>query len=339
MSPRRLRFGVNVNTRAPILYPDDYSVANLVDAAVRVEELGYDGVWVGDNFFSKGRLESISTLSAIAARTRRVTLGTSALISPLRHTVWLAIGWATLDRLSGGRSILNVCVGGGGAKLGGPQFSVEFDVAGVAYNKRGEIMGEQIELLRHLWSGKAQPFAGKFHKLPEMAITPLPEQKPAPPIWISNNPHLVEGLEEKIVARMLRRVAVSADGWMTALATPDEFKSMWTRILSFAREAGRDPAAIVPSYQMTLTIERDRARAAAAAGEFLNRYYGTSYADIRQSMWGRDPMGDADECYRAIKGLIDAGCRDFAFRFAGRDQLAQIERFTADVLPRLRALR
>ena len=69
MSPS-VRFGVNVNTRLPVIFPEDYGLDQLLDLAVQAEDLGYESVWVGDNFFSKARLESITTLSAIAARTR-----------------------------------------------------------------------------------------------------------------------------------------------------------------------------------------------------------------------------------------------------------------------------
>jgi alkanesulfonate monooxygenase SsuD/methylene tetrahydromethanopterin reductase-like flavin-dependent oxidoreductase (luciferase family) len=159
----RVQYGVNVNTRVPVLYPEHYTATDVVALAERVEALGYDGVWVGDNFFAKGRLESIATLSAIAGRTSRVTLGTSALILPLRNTVWFAVSWATLDQLSRGRTIPNVCVGGGGAKLGGPLFAAEFDVAGVPYNRRGDVMDEQILLLRHLWTRPGELYRGEFH--------------------------------------------------------------------------------------------------------------------------------------------------------------------------------
>ena len=71
-------------------------------------------------------------------------------------------------------------------------------------------------------------------------------QQPAPPIWITNNPQLIEGISEKLVDRMQRRVARLADGWMTALATPDEFAGQWRRIVAHAKDLGRDPTQIMP---------------------------------------------------------------------------------------------
>ena len=82
----------------------------LVDMAVTAEESGvFDGVWVGDNLLSQPRLDYLVLLSAIAARTRKVKLGTICMATfPLRNPIQLAIQWASLDVLSGGRTVLAV---------------------------------------------------------------------------------------------------------------------------------------------------------------------------------------------------------------------------------------
>jgi len=275
MAKLNVDFGINVNTRCPVIYPERYSARQLVDLAVRVEQLGYGTVYVGDNYFSKPRLESTTTLAAIASRTNRVKLATSALISPLRNTVWLALEWATIDQLSNGRTILVTCVGGCSAEAGGPEFTREFDVAGVAYNKRGAIMEEQIEVLRKLWSEPVTTFEGQFHSLAHIAFGPKPVQLPSPPIWIANNPQIFP-LDSSIVERMLRRVATVSDGWQSCLATPDEYRIMLERIWQYAAEAGRAPDAITPSYQVLMNVNPNRSEARREALEFINRYYVTT---------------------------------------------------------------
>ncbi len=335
MARRRIDFGVNVNTRCPIIYPKHYPAPRLVDLAVQVEKLGYDTIFVGDNYFSKPRLESTTTLAAIASRTKRVKLATSALISPLRNTVWLALQWATVDKLSNGRTVLVVCVGGGSAEAGGPEFTREFDVAGVAYNKRGAIMEEQIEVLRKLWTEPKITFKGQFHSLENIPFGVKPAQRSCPPIWIANNPQIFP-LDGGVVERMLRRVGLLAQGWQTCLATPEEYRSIYGRIQQYAKEAGRDPNEIVPSYQVLMNVNRDRAKARKEALEFTNKYYVTTYKSIEESMWERDPFGTPDECIKKLKGIIEAGCRSFSFRFASPDQFGQVERFTKYVLPALK---
>ncbi len=335
MARRTVDFGVNVNTRCPLIYPGHYSAPRLVDLAVRVERLGYDTVFVGDNYFSKPRLESTATLAAIASRTKRVKLATSALVAPLRNTVWLALHWATIDQISNGRTILVACVGGGSAEAGGPEFIREFDVAGVPYTKRGLILEEQIEVLRRLWTEPRTTYKGQFHTLENIALGPKPAQRPCPPIWIANNPQIFP-LTAAVVERMLRRVARLAHGWQTCLATPDEYRSLYGRIQQYAREAGRDPNEIVPSYQVLLNVNRNRQTARREALAFTNRYYATGYKSIEESMWDRDPFGTPDDCIKKLRGILAAGCRSFSLRFASPDQFEQVERFTEGVLPALK---
>src|SRR5947207_111702 len=107
----RARFGLSLPNRAVLFgIPPDA----LLRAAEQADASGvFDSVWVGDNFLSKPRLEAIVTMSALAALTKRVKLGVVCLASfPLRHPLLLALQWASLDVLSGGRTILAVCLGG-----------------------------------------------------------------------------------------------------------------------------------------------------------------------------------------------------------------------------------
>ena len=106
-----VRFGISLPNRAVLF---GVSPTLLLETAEIAERSGFfDSAWVGDNLLSKPRLESIVTLSALAARTSRLKLGEVCLASfPLRHPLLLAIQWASLDVLAGGRTILVVCIGG-----------------------------------------------------------------------------------------------------------------------------------------------------------------------------------------------------------------------------------
>ncbi|MEE8491377.1 MAG: LLM class flavin-dependent oxidoreductase, partial [Acidimicrobiia bacterium] len=105
-----MHFGVNLNNREPLIAPD-YSLQDLLDLSTLVETNGFDSVWVGDSLFSKPRWEAISLLSAISQRTERVKLGTSCLVTSTRNPLYLALEWATLDKISNGRTILGACMG------------------------------------------------------------------------------------------------------------------------------------------------------------------------------------------------------------------------------------
>src|SRR2546430_5168955 len=127
--PMRAKFGLSLSTRAVLF--GWATLDDLLNAAQTAEASGYfDGIWVGDNLLSKPRAEALVTLSALAARTQRVRLGTICLASfPLRDPILMALQWASLDMLSHGRTVLAVCIGGG--PQDGLQFNHELAVIGV----------------------------------------------------------------------------------------------------------------------------------------------------------------------------------------------------------------
>jgi alkanesulfonate monooxygenase SsuD/methylene tetrahydromethanopterin reductase-like flavin-dependent oxidoreductase (luciferase family) len=95
---------------------------------------------------------------------------------------------------------------------------------------------------------------------------------------------------------MAQRVIQHADGWMTCTAAPEEFHACWVELQGHARAAGRDPATIVPAYQMLCHIDNDRAKARAIGVEFVNRYYHSAYGSLDEARWGQDPYGTAEDC-------------------------------------------
>jgi alkanesulfonate monooxygenase SsuD/methylene tetrahydromethanopterin reductase-like flavin-dependent oxidoreductase (luciferase family) len=327
-----LHFGINVNTRVPILYPEAYPERELLALAETVEAEGYDSVWVGDSMFQKSRLEALTTLAAIAARTERVQLGTAALIAPLRNTTWLALSWASLDRLAAGRTILGVCVG---AETPTQGITGEFEAAGANLKTRGQVFTEQLEVIRRLWAAECFDYEGKHHTLHGVQSDLRPVNASGPPIWIASNPH-VGNLSPRLRERMAQRVIQHADGWMTCTAAPEEFHACWVELQDHAQAAGRDPVTIVPAYQMLCHIDNNRAKAREIGVEFVNRYYHSAYQTLDEARWGQDPYGTADDCVAAIRALADAGCTSFVVRFAAPDQREQLRRFTQDVLPAFR---
>jgi alkanesulfonate monooxygenase SsuD/methylene tetrahydromethanopterin reductase-like flavin-dependent oxidoreductase (luciferase family) len=142
---RPIRFGISLPNRAVLF---GVSPTLLIETAETADSSGFfDSVWVGDNLLSKPRLESIVTLSALAGRTSRLKLGEVCLASfPLRHPLLLAIQWASLDVISGGRTILVVCIGG--SARSGPQFAAELAAMGVGSNERVPRLEDGIALLR-----------------------------------------------------------------------------------------------------------------------------------------------------------------------------------------------
>ena len=153
---RQLEFGVNLNNREPLIAPD-YDLGMLLDLSEVVEEAGFDSVWVGDSLFSKPRYEPITLLSAISQRTSRVQLGTACMVSSTRNPLYLALEWATLDQISGGRTIF-------GTGMGNPEEGVrrEFEALGLDYVRRGSLFEEGLAVIRELWTKGSVTFNGRF---------------------------------------------------------------------------------------------------------------------------------------------------------------------------------
>jgi alkanesulfonate monooxygenase SsuD/methylene tetrahydromethanopterin reductase-like flavin-dependent oxidoreductase (luciferase family) len=161
-------FGLTLSNRALVTRgtpPND-----LIDMAVAAEAGGaVDAIWVGDSILSKPRLECIPLLGAIAARTSRVKLGVACMATiAQRNPVLLALQWASLDVLSGGRTWLAACMGYPASQH--PMAAKELEVMGVASKERPGRLEEMIQALRLLWSDEHASFHGKWEFSGHMGI-------------------------------------------------------------------------------------------------------------------------------------------------------------------------
>src|ERR1700730_4707714 len=150
------RLGYLLPTRERIMGGQP-ETASLLALAERAEALGFDSIWVGDSMLSRPRHDALTLLTAVAARTRKVELGTAVLLPALRNPVVLAHQVATLDRLAEGRLILGV-----GIASDVPNIRAEFEAAGVPFDKRVGRMVEGLALARALWSGKPVDWNGRW---------------------------------------------------------------------------------------------------------------------------------------------------------------------------------
>lgn len=174
----------------------------ILDAALAAENLGYDSVWVTDHIAvpeNTGErfgniFESITTLAYLAAATRRVRLGISALILPQRNPIEVAKQMATVDVLSGGRTIL---------ATGAGWIRGEFESLGYAFDNRGKRFDEGLKVLRALWRGsRVVSFQGQYTSFEKVIFSPGPVQAGGPELWVGGNS-----------AVALRRAVMLADGW------------------------------------------------------------------------------------------------------------------------------
>lgn len=141
------------------------------------EDLGFDSAWlVEHHFLADGICPSpLVVAAAMAARTRRMTIGTSMYLLPLHRPVQSAEDVAVLDNLSNGRIILGVSAGYRPEEFAGH----EEERAG-----REGRMEEQLDIMIKAWTTESFSHQGRYYRIPETSVTPKPVQKPHPPIWI-----------------------------------------------------------------------------------------------------------------------------------------------------------
>ncbi|MBI3636581.1 MAG: LLM class flavin-dependent oxidoreductase [Candidatus Rokubacteria bacterium] len=329
----RRTFGLVLSNRAVVL--GAIKARDLIEITVAAERAGcFDAVWAGDSLLAKPRLESITTLSALAGATSKIRLGVGCMATFVhRHPVMLAHEWASLDVISGGRSWLAVCLGGPN-EMSRAQ-ALEHAAMGIDPAERVGRLEEGITILRRLFHEKDVTHHGRFYRFEGVTIQPAPVQQPCP-IWIASNPTGLTwrdgaSAEGHVVERGYRRVAKYADGWMTNKLTPDEFRREWARISAMAREEGRDPARLGTALYHNIHIHEDRQQALADSRAFLEKYYTTKFSPDFVEKW--TVAGTPQQCIAELRDYFDAGVDHMALRLASWDQPGQLKRFLAEVAP------
>jgi probable F420-dependent oxidoreductase len=310
------RFGVLIPTREAIMSGRP-ETGPLLAMAERAEAAGFDSVWIGDSITARPRHEPLTLLAALAARTRRVSLGTAVLLPALRNPVVLAHVVGTLDRIAEDRMILGV-----GIATDMPAIRREFAAAGVPFERRVGRFLETLAICRALWTRDGVSFAGKHFSLEDVTVEPKPQRPGGPPIWIGGS------------GPAALREAPRFDAWFPTGPSVEFFAEHFPRIQAAARAAGRAPAAVTGAAYVTLALDRDPAAAERRLHDFLESYYAAPARTIlaRQAAYA----GPLDGCVEWLQRWLDAGARHLMFRFAGGDQLAQVDEAANRLLPRLR---
>ncbi len=292
--------------------PEDGTLdtARLLEGARHAEAAGYDGVYVGDHLLHPlPLLESVVTLAAIAASTRRIALGSCVMLAALRDPLWLAKQIGTLDAFAPGRLRLGFGVGG--------EYPAEFEAAGIDLTARGRRLEQVVRRLRALLAGEVDPAAGGSG--PPVRLAPLPNR----PI-----PLLFAGYKE--VA--LRRAAALGDGWIGYLLGVDSFVRRREQLLAYRAEAGGGSfttGMLLPIHPST--APDGRAEAAAAWSRMTSN---GAALPARLFVAGRP-----DEIVDQLHDYWRAGCTEMVLALvdqgaAWRDQLVML---SGEVLPKLRA--
>jgi alkanesulfonate monooxygenase SsuD/methylene tetrahydromethanopterin reductase-like flavin-dependent oxidoreductase (luciferase family) len=226
MTARALRIGVIL----PMFSGDP---AKVVDAARSSDALGFDGAFVFDHFFPPGgspdrpALEAFTTLAAVAAATERVRLGTLVTRAVLRPPALVAKMMATIDQISGGRTILGI---GTGDPIDRPEHDA-FGFPDLGVRERRAHLAETVGAIKALFDGR--PFdGGDFIPAMTGPLVPPAVQAGGPPVWLG-------AMSDEVV-----RIAGSiADGWNGWGLAPDAFRHKAKLLAEEADRAGRHAEA------------------------------------------------------------------------------------------------
>ena len=176
--------------------------------------------------------EPFVLFSYLAAATQRIGLVTGVIILPQRQTALVAKQAASLDVLSGGRLRLGVGIGWN---------TVEYEALGEDFENRSRRVEEQMKVMRLLWTQELVTFEGRWHRITDAGINPLPIQRPIP-LWIGGAQ--AAQMDQKNLDRVLRRMGRFADGWMLTGRPTEEVRTRFARVKEHAQAAGRDPSSI-----------------------------------------------------------------------------------------------
>lgn len=306
--------------------------------ALAADVLGYDSLWVADHLML-GRDEAImegwTTLAALAGATKHARLGMIHQGHFFRNPALAAKMTTTLDHISQGRFIYFVDAGYG---------QREHAAYGLFYpatmEERMEHVVDGLELTLALW-GADKPIShqGKFFQVKDAMNTPLPVQKPHPPVWFG-----------EAHPSVLAACARYGDGWNTVPVGYAEVKRRLDLLAEACAAEGRSIDELECSLETQILIAPDTAGVRATLqhmvaldpttggkhAEELAGFLSGSTDELPQSVKDTWIIGTPDEVAAQVQGYIDLGISHFLLWFMDAPDHAGIELFAREVAPRFR---
>lgn len=285
-------------------------------ASREFEAMGYDSLWVCDHLYGPQSpsipiLEAWSLISAVAAITEKVEIGTLVTPAGMRNAAQLGKVIATVDNIAGGRIIPG---------LGAGWMPREFTDFGVPFLSTGQRLGqlrETVELLKQMWTEPSVTYEGKYAQAHNLVCEPKPVRTP---------PILIGGAGEKVT---LKLAAEHAALWNNMAVHQARLPQKVEVLKQHCASVGRDPSSIVVSQQCLVTIAPDEASAGPMV-ETSKKIFGGHMGDPT------GPLGIAGSPERVreqIQKHIDLGCTMFLIEFFGRETITPAKLFAETVLP------
>ncbi len=275
------------------------------------EKLGYHSIWLVDHFWQRGMPdldcpEALTLMSAIAARTEKIRIGTLVLCNSYRNPALLAKSLTTIDHISDGR--LEIGLGAGWMDEEYRGYGYEFPSMGVRLRQ----FEEGLQILKLMFTEKRASFKGRYYSLDDASNNPKPVQKPHPPITIG-------GSGEKV---MLRLVAKYADRW-NCPAGYESFEHKLNVLKEHCKAVGRNPAEIDVSEQLLVCIGNNDAEVEQKwkAAKNLKPF---SITGIK---------GTPEQLVEQLKQRVAMGITTFTIFFSDFAPPETLELFAKEVMP------
>jgi len=286
------------------------------DAIVLFDQLGFDSLWVCDHVYGVPMpglpiFEAWSQLAAAAALTQKAELGT--LVTPpfFRNPAVLAKQIATIDHVSGGRTI---------AGLGAGWFQPEFESYGnpfPALGQRMRALEETAQILKGLWTEERFSFDGSHFRVKDAYCEPKPLRRP---------PILIGGGGERVLMGIAAR---HADIWNNMAVAHAQLPQKLEALRRRCDEEGRDFDEVRISQQCVVVIEESEEAAKRSIAKAQKVYGGHMGAGLEEhGIWGTPER--VVECLERHRAL---GCTGFVIEFFGRDTRVPAQLFADRVLP------
>ena len=286
--------------------------------ASAVSDLGYDGLYRSDHFVDaeppdQESLDLWTSLTWIADHTERIEFGSLVTPFSFRHPVHVARMARDIDDLSGGRFVLGVGAGWGGAEREHIIFGFDLLDVPERFQRFEEGLIVITQLLR---SNRPVTFRGKYYQLQEAVLLPRPRRKGGPPILIGGNGP----------KRVLPLAAKYADEWNSIYRTEAQFKALNERFDQLLQVEGREPNSVKRS-QMKGVL------------------FGVNQQDLNEKLDGKSVeywlergllVGTGSQIVDQLFQLQELGCDKVMVHWHSLEDIVGLERFANSVIPQLK---
>jgi F420-dependent oxidoreductase-like protein len=308
-----MRFAVMIEGQEDVGWDDWVAIARAC------EQLGFEALFRSDHYGSvegvatRGSLDAWATLSALAAVTSTLRLGTLVSPATFRHPSVLAKTAVTADHISGGR--VEVGIGTGWNEAEHRAYGFRFP----SMRERMDRLAEQLEIVTRSWQDGAYSFAGEHWSVEELDALPKPVQSPLP---------LLMGGAAK--ARGAALAARYADEYNVVHAAPEEAAAARERLAAACRDAGRDPATLRFSLMHALLIGADEADLRSRA----DRLAEWSPAPVSlEELRGEWIAGTPDQVIARLREYEAVGVERVMLQHLLHRDEAALELFASEVMP------